>query len=155
VLLPTPDEVVRFGQKCGDPDANGCRRWLGAYYSVGYGRFTRSRKLGLGSARDIGAHRFGYMIKTNTLIKPGFDVCHTCDNRWCVEFDHLWEGTRQENLQDMSRKGRARDQLGDTCREGHPRKQLTTTGKWYCPTCTVNGQREKRLPRWYEEVENV
>ncbi len=36
----------------------------------------------------------------------GLDVMHSCDNRKCVNIDHLSLGTRKENLQDMIQKGR-------------------------------------------------
>lgn len=42
----------------------------------------------------------------NGPIPYGLYVLHRCDNRKCVNIEHLWLGTFDENMSDMAAKGR-------------------------------------------------
>lgn len=57
----------------------------------------------------------------NGEIPDGMIVCHKCDIRCCVNPDHLFIGTYQDNMDDMMRKGRHKTMEG----EYHPRSKLT------------------------------
>jgi hypothetical protein len=44
--------------------------------------------------------------KLGRPLLPGMFACHTCDYPPCINPDHLWEGTMQDNIADRDRKRR-------------------------------------------------
>lgn len=85
---------------------SGCWNWIGQKNRDGYGAL----KVALGS-RELsvmrGAHRVSFEAFKGE-IADGLEVCHSCDNPSCINPDHLWAGTHQENMDDMRRKGRSK-----------------------------------------------
>ena len=79
-----------------------CWLWTGGKVTGGYGSFKID-------GEKILAHRFSYLQYVGA-IPDGMNVCHSCDVPACVNPDHLWIGTQQDNVDDMINKGRARYQ---------------------------------------------
>lgn len=85
----------KFLGKCNVSD--GCWVWSGMKSKTGYGQVKRDGKF-------IFAHRYSYMIHVGEI--GSFFVLHKCDNRLCVNPDHLFLGTQKDNQQDMKAKKR-------------------------------------------------
>jgi hypothetical protein len=101
-ILPvlTPQDITRFWSKVLKLSPDECWLWLPKRrMSSGYGKFTK-RKV------DYGAHRIAYFVQHG--LDPSHElVCHSCDNKLCVNGAHLFLGSHQVNADDMKRKARS------------------------------------------------
>jgi hypothetical protein len=77
-----------------------CVEFSGCLLPNGYGKVGHYGKTYL-------AHRFAWLAN-NAEIPDGMCVCHKCDNRKCINPEHLFLGTRTDNMRDMIAKGRQR-----------------------------------------------
>lgn len=91
----------RFWTKVRKTDT--CWLWTASTDDPGYGMFRPHGRRG-------DAQRAHIWIVEQTLgraIVDGLFVCHTCDNPPCVRFEHLYEGTPQDNADDRDGRGSA------------------------------------------------
>lgn len=93
-----------YVKKDGHP--KGCWEWQkSCLKSGGYGQFNLNGDMWR-------THVLSYVL-TRGDIPDGIWICHECDNPKCVNPDHLFPGTPQDDMTDMIKKGRARHSHGE------------------------------------------
>ena len=92
----------RFNEKWVENSETGCWDWTASTFPSGYGRIREGGR----ETNHVGAHRISYKLHVGE-IPSGLCVCHRCDRRCCVNPDHLFLGTHEDNMRDMVEKGRA------------------------------------------------
>lgn len=79
-----------------------CISHKGSINRAGYGQICRRIN---GKTKVYGAHRYAWE-QANGPIPDGLFVLHSCDNRRCVNVEHLRLGTHTDNMRDASQRGR-------------------------------------------------
>jgi hypothetical protein len=98
-----PGLPERFDAKWKLCEATGCWLWIGAKV-----RRTANYEqpiIGTWRSRTENAHRVSWMLHRGD-IPNGQHVLHRCDVPLCVNPDHLFLGTHQDNMDDMIKKAR-------------------------------------------------
>lgn len=91
----------------------GCWIWLKSCNAKGYPHLRWKRQM-------MRANRFAWEAYKGP-IPIGMHVLHQCDTPLCVNPDHLFLGTNQDNVDDRVKKDRSASFLGSN----HPRAKLT------------------------------
>lgn len=89
------DDLLRRSRR----NANGCIEWQGSTCTSGYGQFWLQ-----------GKHQLTHRLMAKLVIPNPNNlpvVMHTCDNRLCLNPEHLLWGTVKDNNADRHKKGRS------------------------------------------------
>jgi hypothetical protein len=98
-LYVRADPSVRFWKYVNKNGPNGCWIWQGSKDKLGYGRFNPGKP-----SRPFLIHHFAWNEIYGRFPKDC--LLHHCDNPSCCNPDHLFEGSRKDNVDDMIAKGR-------------------------------------------------
>ncbi len=100
----TDKHIAKFRLKMIPVPGSACLIWKNHKDKWGYGYFRAKVN---GEIFEMRAHRVSFALFNGPLL-PGKCVLHHCDNPGCVNPEHLFLGTNQDNTNDMLKKGRCR-----------------------------------------------
>jgi hypothetical protein len=90
-MLTFSEKAAQAKSRAQKDEKTGCLNWVGAL-NDGYGWVTVEGK-------QICAHRLVFLAAEGPL-KEGHQVLHRCGNRRCINLEHLYSGTPQQNVID-------------------------------------------------------
>jgi len=117
-----------------------CWNWLGGKNKGGYGQLNDGTTMVL-------AHRYAWIIH-NGEIPKGMLVLHRCNNRSCVNPNHLYVGDESDNHGDMIRAG--------NCVTAFPtRRKLYDEEIWLIRRLLTHGIRRILIAKMFKVSQNM
>jgi hypothetical protein len=140
VLETATEANARFDASIQVADS-GCWEWIRTRNREGYGHFAYNYQ-------TIRAHRWSYE-RAYGPVPDGLVVGHKCDNKPCVNPDHLEAITVQQNTQDAHDRGLVVNQESRKthCVNGHLLPPADENNRRVCMACRVARQKVRRALR--------
>lgn len=125
------------------PTKIGCLEWIRGLNGSGYGVCT------IGKRKKL-VHRVAFSLANPQVAISRLNVNHKCDNRRCINPDHLYAGTQEENMRDMALRGRQ----GYTGSQGdmHPMAKLTESKVRRIKARLACGETSLAIAKDYPEI---
>lgn len=123
-------------------DRNKCWEWSGSCSPFGYARCN----IKLDGIKFYRVSRLVYYLM-NRNISDHIHICHSCDNPKCINPDHLYGGTRNDNMRDMVQRKRHANLKKTHCPHGHIYDEKNTRyvgSNRRCRSCDRIYKRSKR-----------
>jgi HNH endonuclease len=92
-------------------------------HHTGYSVLNHKRK-------QYRAHRMSYLLFVGPIAE-GMLICHHCDNRACINPNHLYQGTDQDNVNDRTNRKRLILKKPTHCKRGHEFTPENTINRLY------------------------
>lgn len=135
--------ILSFWGKVRKGDDEECWPWTGCVDDKGYGS-TRLR------GKSIRSHRKAWIL-TSGPIPDGLHILHSCDNPPCCNPRHLRAGTHAENMDDMSKRMRARFSIL-TIEQVNAALDRIEAGERGSVVCDEFGVSRSALHMWMEKL---
>ncbi len=133
--------IKRFWSKVDIKSDDECWNWKAGKIRSGHGQFR------VNSIKTY-THRFSYELK-NGPIPEGLHICHHCDNPSCVNPNHLFLGTHQDNMKDRDMKGR------NNCAKGSNHGESKLTEQQILEIRNIINMTQKEIGKLYEVTQST